>query len=184
MPHLAHTTTDSPVGLLTLVAVDGALTGLYMDRQKYRPETETFGDRDHATFAQAIEQLEEYFAGRLTEFDLPLAFVGTPFQRLVWEALRQVPYGQTVTYGNTGEQGIVRLERIGIKRHTLHVDPSQERWVKVGDVFSLPRRDRGDFRARMAQQQFDQLDSRIAGTAENRDLYRVHGLSTDEWRSQ
>lgn len=104
MPHLAHTVTDSPVGLLTLVAVDGALTGLYMDRQQYRPETETFGDRDHAAFAQAIEQLEEYFAGRLTEFDLPLAFVGTPFQRLVWEALRQIPYGQTVSYGQLADR--------------------------------------------------------------------------------
>jgi methylated-DNA-[protein]-cysteine S-methyltransferase len=104
MPHLAHTMIESPIGPLTLVAVDGSLTGLYMDRQRYRPGTETFGDRDHAPFAQAIEQLEEYFAGRLTEFDLPLAFVGTPFQRLVWEALRQVPYGQTVSYGQLADR--------------------------------------------------------------------------------
>jgi methylated-DNA-[protein]-cysteine S-methyltransferase len=104
MPHLAHTMIDSPIGPLTLVAVDGALTGLYMDRQRYRPGTETFGDRDHAPFAQALEQLEEYFAGRLTEFDVPLAFVGTPFQRLVWEALRQIPYGQTVSYGQLADR--------------------------------------------------------------------------------
>jgi methylated-DNA-[protein]-cysteine S-methyltransferase len=104
MPHLAHTMMDSPIGPLTLVAVDGALTGLYMDRQRYRPGTETFGDRDHAPFAQAIEQLEAYFAGRLTDFDLPLALVGTPFQRLVWEALRKVPYGQTVSYGQLADR--------------------------------------------------------------------------------
>jgi methylated-DNA-[protein]-cysteine S-methyltransferase len=104
MPHLTHTMIDSPIGPLTLVAVDGALTGLYMDRQRYRPGTETFGERDHTPFAQAIEQLEEYFAGRLTEFDLPLAFVGTPFQRLVWDALRQVPYGQTVSYGQLADR--------------------------------------------------------------------------------
>ena len=104
MPHLAHTMMDSPIGPLTLVAADGALTGLYMDRQRYRPGNETFGDRDHAPFARAIEQLEEYFAGRLTDFDLPLAFVGTTFQRLVWEALRKVPYGQTVSYGQLADR--------------------------------------------------------------------------------
>jgi methylated-DNA-[protein]-cysteine S-methyltransferase len=104
MPHLTHTMVDSPVGPLTLVATDGALTGLYMDRQRYRPGTETFGDRDHTPFAQAAEQLEEYFAGRLTDFDVPLAFVGTPFQRLVWEALRKVPYGQTVSYGQLADR--------------------------------------------------------------------------------
>jgi len=104
MPYLAHTTMDSPIGPLTLVAADGALTGVYMDRQRYRPGPETFGDRDHSPFAPAIAQLEDYFAGRLTEFDLPLAFVGTPFQRLVWEALRKVPYGQTVSYGQLADR--------------------------------------------------------------------------------
>jgi methylated-DNA-[protein]-cysteine S-methyltransferase len=104
MPYLAHTTMDSPIGPLTLVAADGALTGVYMDRQRYRPGPETFGDRDHSPFAPAISQLEDYFAGRLTEFDLPLAFVGTPFQRLVWEALRKVPYGQTVSYGQLADR--------------------------------------------------------------------------------
>src|SRR3569833_635442 len=104
MPYLAHTTMDSPIGPLTLVAADGALTGVYMDRQRYRPGPETFGDRDHSPFAPAIAQLEDYFAGRRTEFDLPLAFVGTPFQRLVWEALRKVPYGQTVSYGQLADR--------------------------------------------------------------------------------
>ena len=99
MPYRAHTVMDSPVGPLTLVGVDGALTGLYMDRQRYRPATETFGDRDHAPFTGAVTQLEEYFAGRLREFDLPLALAGTPFQRQVWDLLLGVPYGRTVTYG-------------------------------------------------------------------------------------
>jgi methylated-DNA-[protein]-cysteine S-methyltransferase len=104
MPHLAHTVMDSPVGLLTFVAVDGALTGLYMDRQRYRPETETFGDRDETLFAQAVEEMEEYFAGRRTEFHVRLAFVGTPFQQLVWGALRKIPFGQTVSYGQLADR--------------------------------------------------------------------------------
>ncbi|WP_285486542.1 methylated-DNA--[protein]-cysteine S-methyltransferase [Amycolatopsis taiwanensis] len=96
---MSHTIMDSPVGPLTLVAAGGALTGLYMDRQRYRPSEETFGDRDDEPFAGAIRQLEEYFAGERTDFDLDLAPRGTPFQRTVWAALREIPYGETVSYG-------------------------------------------------------------------------------------
>jgi methylated-DNA-[protein]-cysteine S-methyltransferase len=99
MQHRAHTVVDSPVGPLTLVTLDGALTGLYMDRQRYRPEEATFGDRDASSLGKAAEQLADYFAGHRTAFDLPLALVGTPFQRQVWNALLQVPFGETVTYG-------------------------------------------------------------------------------------
>lgn len=101
---MPYTVMDSPLGPLTLVGADGALTGLYMDRQRYRPETERFGDRDDKPFAAAVAQLEEYFAGRRTEFDLPLNLSGTPFQRQVWQALRTVPYGRTVTYGELADR--------------------------------------------------------------------------------
>jgi methylated-DNA-[protein]-cysteine S-methyltransferase len=104
MPHRTHTVVDSPVGPLTLVADDGALTGLYMDQQRHRPAAETFGDRDHEPFAEAAAQLAEYFAGRLTDFDLPLALAGTPFQRQVWDALRAIPYGRTVSYGQLAQR--------------------------------------------------------------------------------
>jgi len=90
---------DSPVGPLTLVATGGALSGLYMEQQRYRPGEETFGERDDSLFAEAVEQLAEYFAGDRTEFDLPLALSGTVFQRTVWSALREIPYGETVSYG-------------------------------------------------------------------------------------
>ncbi|MEV5711907.1 methylated-DNA--[protein]-cysteine S-methyltransferase [Actinoallomurus sp. NPDC052274] len=99
-----YTVLDSPVGPLTLVAADGVLTGLYMDRQRYRPEEHTFGERDPAPFGAAIDQLEEYFAGRRTTFDLPLAPVGTPFQRQVWAALLEIPFGETVSYGELAER--------------------------------------------------------------------------------
>jgi AraC family transcriptional regulator of adaptative response/methylated-DNA-[protein]-cysteine methyltransferase len=53
---------------------------------------------EHTVLDSARAQLEEYFAGRRTEFTLPLDLGGTPFQRLVWEQLRQIPYGSTKSY--------------------------------------------------------------------------------------
>ena len=92
----------SPVGPLTLVAAGGALAGLYMDSHRHRPGPAAFGspgDRAGTPFAAAARQLDAYFAGELTRFDLPLRREGTPFQRKVWQALGDIPYGQTVTYG-------------------------------------------------------------------------------------
>jgi methylated-DNA-[protein]-cysteine S-methyltransferase len=105
MPHPVHTTVDSPVGTLTLVARDGALVGLYMHEQRHRPAPETFGDRDDDAepFATTKAQLAEYFAGARREFDLPLAPSGTPFQERVWAALREIPYGETTSYGELAE---------------------------------------------------------------------------------
>jgi methylated-DNA-[protein]-cysteine S-methyltransferase len=97
-----HVVVDSPVGPLTLVETDGALSGLYMEMQRHRPADETFGapgEPDREPFATVAEQLAAYFAGELTEFDMPLHLHGTPFQRRVWDALRDIPYGETTTYG-------------------------------------------------------------------------------------
>ncbi|MET9497608.1 methylated-DNA--[protein]-cysteine S-methyltransferase [Streptomyces sp. NPDC006552] len=100
MEHKQHTHLDSPYGPLTLVAADGALCGLYMTEQRHRPAEETFGERDERPFGAAIDQLNAYFQGELTTFDLPLHLRGTPFQRRVWEQLRLIPYGETRTYGD------------------------------------------------------------------------------------
>ncbi|WBB62128.1 methylated-DNA--[protein]-cysteine S-methyltransferase [Streptomyces sp. WMMC500] len=102
-----HTTVDSPVGPLTLVAEDDDLAGLYMTDQRHRPAEETFGtpaDPADAPFAAANVQLTAYFAGERTDFDLPLRLAGTPFQQRVWEQLRQIPYGQTISYGELAER--------------------------------------------------------------------------------
>ncbi|GAA1787975.1 methylated-DNA--[protein]-cysteine S-methyltransferase [Actinomadura chokoriensis] len=98
----AHVILDSPVGPLTLVATGGALSGLYMEKQRHLPSEETFGapgDPDAEPFATAAAQLTAYFAGELTEFDVPLDLHGTPFQQRVWAALQEIPYGETTTYG-------------------------------------------------------------------------------------
>lgn len=98
-----HTVVDSPCGPLTLVADDGVLAGLYMTQQRHRPGEETFGVPDHSAFGAVTEQLSAYFAGDLTTFDLPLALHGTPFQQRVWAALRDIPYGQTRSYGELAD---------------------------------------------------------------------------------
>ncbi|GGX22110.1 methylated-DNA--[protein]-cysteine S-methyltransferase [Streptomyces noursei] len=98
---------DTPVGPLTLVAHGDALSGLYMTDQRHRPPQETFGtpaDPDERPFAATIAQLRAYFRGELTTFDLPLALHGTPFQRRVWAALRTIPYGETLSYGQLAER--------------------------------------------------------------------------------
>ncbi len=98
-----HAVVDSPVGPLTLVAAGGALAGLYMTEQRHLPAPETFGAPDTGQggelFAEASRQLEQYFDGERTEFDLRLTLNGTAFQRRVWAALRGIRYGQTISYG-------------------------------------------------------------------------------------
>jgi methylated-DNA-[protein]-cysteine S-methyltransferase len=108
MHHRTHTVLDSPVGPLTLVAVDGTLAGLYMHRQRHRPPEETFGEPDSAPrtgpFAEAASQLRAYFDGHRTHFELPLLLTGTPFQQRVWTALRDIPYGETISYGELADR--------------------------------------------------------------------------------
>ncbi|MFJ4918769.1 methylated-DNA--[protein]-cysteine S-methyltransferase [Streptomyces sp. NPDC088725] len=97
--HIVHTVIDSPYEPLTLVATDGVLSGLYMADQRHRPLDTVFGDRDPRPFTEAVRQLDAYFDGELTEFDLPVRLHGTAFQQSVWAQLRQIPYGETRTYG-------------------------------------------------------------------------------------
>lgn len=104
MTHRCHTTVDSPIGLLTLVAADGLLAGIYMEQHRHAPDPSRFGDRDAEPLAATAEQLAEYFAGDRREFDLPVVFEGTPFQQVVWRALQDIPCGATVTYGQLADR--------------------------------------------------------------------------------
>jgi methylated-DNA-[protein]-cysteine S-methyltransferase len=83
---------NSPIGPLLLTGDGHALTGLYMGR-------EPSGARDDSAFTHAREQLDAYFAGALERFDIALAPRGTEFQRRVWDALLEIPYGATTSYG-------------------------------------------------------------------------------------
>jgi methylated-DNA-[protein]-cysteine S-methyltransferase len=92
-----YTTMASPVGELLLTAEDGRLTGLYMPAGEHCPPPGA--GREDGAFATTRRQLEEYFAGERHSFDLPLAPAGTPFQQRVWEELRRIGYGDTISYG-------------------------------------------------------------------------------------
>jgi methylated-DNA-[protein]-cysteine S-methyltransferase len=94
-----HTTIESPVGELTLVAADGVLGGVYFPGHWYPPGRDVLGARSEAGFELAEAQLAEYFAGERTEFELPTRLAGDEFQRRVWELIDRIPYGETTTYG-------------------------------------------------------------------------------------
>jgi len=97
---------DSPIGRLLLQADGDALTGLYMDVPQRPPPAN--GGRveapDAGPLAQTRRQLLEYFTGRRREFDLPLLLHGTEFQKRVWRALTEIPYGRTSSYGDLARQ--------------------------------------------------------------------------------
>ncbi|MBQ9014559.1 MAG: methylated-DNA--[Firmicutes bacterium] len=107
---------DSPVGRLTLAADDQGLTGLWIEGQKYfgyylDPEHE---ERECPAFAKAREWLDIYFAGEEPDFLPPIHMVGTDFQKEVWEILLQIPYGETMTYGQIAgriaqQRGLLRM---------------------------------------------------------------------------
>ncbi|MCK6523688.1 methylated-DNA--[protein]-cysteine S-methyltransferase [Myxococcota bacterium] len=97
-PPLAWTTVPSPLGPLRLIAQGEALVALGMDPPAEPPP----GAEErlaHPVLAAAAAQLQEYFAGTRRAFELPLAPQGTEFQRRVWAALQEIPYGETITYG-------------------------------------------------------------------------------------
>jgi methylated-DNA-[protein]-cysteine S-methyltransferase len=96
---LLYNTIDSPIGELLLLGDGWALHGLYMQEGRHPIEIAPSWEREPAAFTDVSEQLSEYFAGRRTSFDVPLAMDGAPFQRRAWRALQDIPYGETITYG-------------------------------------------------------------------------------------
>jgi methylated-DNA-[protein]-cysteine S-methyltransferase len=99
MSALVYTCVDSPIGELLLVGDGTMLHGLVMQGGKHPVEIGPDWERDDDAFADARAQLREYFAGTRTAFDLPVHLDGTEFQVRVWNALREIPYGTTISYG-------------------------------------------------------------------------------------
>ncbi|MEO1160464.1 MAG: methylated-DNA--[protein]-cysteine S-methyltransferase [Pseudomonadota bacterium] len=89
----------SPVGQLLLVADADHLRGISFPDGSRKQEPLAGWRRDDAYFPDTVAQLRAYFAGELREFSLPLLFDGTPFQNAVWQALCDIPYGETTSYG-------------------------------------------------------------------------------------
>lgn len=100
-----HDVVDSPIGPLTVSVVDPGqggepeLTGVFFPQHRHPVDPEVLGAPDPVPVHRVRTQLEEYFAGDRTAFDLPLAPAGTPFQLTVWAALGEIPYGETIDYG-------------------------------------------------------------------------------------
>lgn len=92
---------QSPVGELTLYSDGVALTGIEFEDPKYPLEPAPRGD--DKILGQARRELDAYFAGKLTAFNVALAPRGTPFQQQVWTALRKIPYGATRSYGQQAQ---------------------------------------------------------------------------------
>jgi methylated-DNA-[protein]-cysteine S-methyltransferase len=98
-PTTITTSVDSPIGELTLTAVGGVLTGVHMNEQRHTPKLPAGCERDDAGLAHVVAKLEAYFAGELVDFDLSISMQGTDFQRRVWAGLCDIPYGETISYG-------------------------------------------------------------------------------------
>ena len=91
---------ESPVGMLGIAENGIAITDLFFGNTMPNPMWQLLNT---PLLTQAINQLEAYFSGERTAFDLPLGAEGTEFQRSVWEALLRIPYGETRSYGQIAE---------------------------------------------------------------------------------
>ena len=96
---MLYTTFDSPIGELLLVGDGSSLHGLHMQEGRTAIEVSSSWKRTAEPFAAVRRQLDDYFAGRRTTFDVPLTMTGSAFQRRVWSELRKIPYGESISYG-------------------------------------------------------------------------------------
>lgn len=90
---------SSPIGLLELIADQDSLLRI----NRTDKSGEVLSSADHPIIRQTVKELDEYFAGKRSGFDVPVRFLGTDFQNQVWNALLQIPYGETTTYSRIAQ---------------------------------------------------------------------------------
>ncbi|WP_342618311.1 methylated-DNA--[protein]-cysteine S-methyltransferase [Rhodoferax sp. GW822-FHT02A01] len=118
---------ESPLGRMTLAASDAGLAGVWFDGQKHMPDINHWpAQDDHPVLLQAAAQLRQYFAGSRQRFDLPLdTSQGTAFQQQVWQALLDIPAGQTISYGTLsqriGKSSAVRAVGAAVGRNPISI---------------------------------------------------------------
>lgn len=128
--HWVKTTVASPLGPLLLAASAQGLAGVWFAQQRHRPPDSLVAGWPttaiHPLLQAAEQQLARYWVGELSAFDLPLDLSGgTPFQQSVWQALRAIPCGQTLRYGELASQigrpAAVRAVGAAIGRNPLSI---------------------------------------------------------------
>jgi methylated-DNA-[protein]-cysteine S-methyltransferase len=96
---------EAPIGPLLIAGDDESLhlIGFPRNGKPQKPKA-GWAESKSGPVAEAVRQLREYFAGKRTDFDLPLALAGTDFQRKVWRKLQEIPYGETISYGELAKR--------------------------------------------------------------------------------
>jgi methylated-DNA-[protein]-cysteine S-methyltransferase len=127
-PSIVQTRYESPLGPMVIAATARGLAGVWFDGQRHLPDLSKWplAGSDHPVLTQAVRQLQEYFAGTRTQFDLPLDLQGgTPFQQSVWHALLNIPSGATDSYGalsqRIGKPAAVRAVGAAVGRNPLSI---------------------------------------------------------------
>ncbi len=120
-----YTKIASPLGELLALGDEDGLTALYLPTGRHAAVTPQDARRDDPALADVSDQLDEYFAGRRTDFELRLNPHGTPFQLKVWLALRTIPYGATASYGQQaariGDPGSARAVGLANGRNPISI---------------------------------------------------------------
>lgn len=118
---------QTPLGPLFATAVGDTLNGLYYEGGRHAPQISPgwVEDRGPGPLAECARQLADYFEGRRREFELPMAPGGTPFQRRVWDEIRRIPYGETISYAElarrAGAPGAARAAGAATGRNPLSI---------------------------------------------------------------
>lgn len=111
---------NSPIGIITIAQSEGAITNLSLGKQIFEGAR-----KPHDLTNRAASQLQEYFAGKRTVFDLPLQPQGTSFQRSIWAALQEIPYGETQTFQQlailAGETQAHRAAGVATKKNPIPI---------------------------------------------------------------
>lgn len=105
----------SPLGTLLLTCSEEGLTGIWMDR----PCPEDVPSRSHPILDNTKQWLDAYFGGQIPHISLPLAPEGTPFQRLVWDILLTIPYGETRSYGSIAREVAQQLGKAAMSAQAV-----------------------------------------------------------------
>ncbi len=120
-----YTHVPSPLGSLLLTGDERRLWSISMEGQRGRPGVGPEWREAAEPFAETRLQLEQYFSGERTEFELPLQITGSEFQRRVWRALRSVPYAETRSYGelaaSIGSPGAARAAGLANGRNPFAI---------------------------------------------------------------